>query len=185
MSRWRAPHFCFILTIIIEFLCLADSIFEQPQAAAGLRRSSRIRIRPPRDSYEKVHYGLRVNPATGCRENLPLGYLRYPDESEVRRRRRLLLQRRRSGPAADGGPKSPAGNQQQQKQQRERRLEKLVAKRRRELGKGKGAPLSTGHALGRGDGTLKSIALFPCFVGSSTASGRFFVQENGCTFHAG
>lgn len=95
------------------------------KAEAGLRRSTRIRVAPPRDSYERVYYDVRTNPITGRLETIPLGYLRYPNQKEVRRRQRLLKKRLQA---------DDKGTAAVRKRVREARLHRLAAKRRRVLG---------------------------------------------------
>uniref|UniRef100_A0A5K3FF45 RING-type domain-containing protein n=1 Tax=Mesocestoides corti TaxID=53468 RepID=A0A5K3FF45_MESCO len=115
------------------FIPLRRSSQPQPPSESGVRRSSRIRIRPPRSSYERVYYGPRVNPKTGLPEIVPLGYLRYPDEAEARRRRRFLQRQR----LRQHKPEAKA------KLQRATKLRILAAKRRLLEGQGQGSPTKT------------------------------------------
>ncbi|KAL7055934.1 hypothetical protein AAHC03_023010 [Spirometra sp. Aus1] len=99
-----------------------DSIFIplKPQVTTentGLRRSQRIRIRPPIYGNQFIRYGERLNPQTGLVERLPIGYSFRPTDEEVRRRRRLLAARQ---PSKTRVPKT----------EMQRRLERLAAKRR-------------------------------------------------------
>ncbi|KAM3179311.1 hypothetical protein ACTXT7_000789 [Hymenolepis weldensis] len=99
------------------------------EANKGIRRGTRIRVHTPIDSWDRVYRETRFNPVTGRKEELPLGYLRYPKPEEVRRRQRLLRARR--GDFLENPSKLLA-----MKRAREARLKKLAAKRRREEGKG-------------------------------------------------
>ncbi|VUZ57220.1 unnamed protein product, partial [Hymenolepis diminuta] len=100
------------------------------EANRGIRRGTRIRVHTPIDSWDRVYRETRVDPVTGRKEELPLGYLRYPKPEEVRRRQRLLRARR--GDFLENSSKLLA-----MKRAREARLKKLAAKRRREEGKAK------------------------------------------------
>ncbi|BHF83065.1 Transport and Golgi organization protein 6 [Sparganum proliferum] len=99
-----------------------DSIFIplKPQVTTentGLRRSQRIRIRPPIYGNQFIRYGERLNPRTGLVERLPIGYSFRPTDEEVRRRRRLLAAKQ---PSKARVPKA----------EMQRRLERLATKRR-------------------------------------------------------
>ncbi|VDM33471.1 unnamed protein product [Hydatigera taeniaeformis] len=108
------------------FIPLPKSAYQhRVNTDSGLRRSTRIRVAPPRDSYERVYYDVRTNPVTGRLERVPLGYLRYPNQKEVRRRQRLLKKRLQD---------SDKGAAAVRKRAREARLHRLAAKRRRVLG---------------------------------------------------
>ena len=110
-------------------LSTAKSAYQHPvDSTSGLRRGTRIRIAPPRDSYERVHYDMRTNPQTGRAEYVPLGYLRYPNQKEVKRRKRLLRRRREA-----------EENRGTNKRFREPKLHRLAAKRRKILGLDEGA----------------------------------------------
>ncbi|VDN97273.1 unnamed protein product [Rodentolepis nana] len=98
------------------------------ETGKGVRRGTRIRVHTPIDSWDRVYREVRVNPVTGRKEELPLGYLRYPKPEEFRRRQKLLKARRCG--SSDSPSKLLA-----KKRAREARLKKLAAKRRREEGK--------------------------------------------------
>ncbi|VDO01676.1 unnamed protein product [Rodentolepis nana] len=50
----------------------------------GVRRGTRIRVHTPIDSWDRLYREVRVNPVTGKKEELPLGYSRYPKPEEFR-----------------------------------------------------------------------------------------------------
>nr|CDS21614.1 Aspartate ornithine carbamoyltransferase [Echinococcus granulosus] len=108
------------------FIPLPKSAYQHHvNAGPGLRRSTRIRVAPPRDSYERVYYDVRPNPTTGRLERIPLGYLRYPNQKEVRRRQQLLKNRLQVDDKDTAAVRKRA---------RDARLHRLAAKRRRVLG---------------------------------------------------
>ncbi|VDK38111.1 unnamed protein product [Taenia asiatica] len=133
---YRLQLYIFGFFLPVNKLTAKSAYQHRVNAESGLRRSTRIRVAPPRDSYERVYYDVRTNPVTGRLENLPLGYLRYPNQKEVRRRQRLLKKR------LQVDDKDAAAVR---KRALEARLHRLAAKRRRVLGLPEASP-QLGHS---------------------------------------